>query len=131
MIPLVCRPVRNVPYAFYRLSSAIFPFESAAAHLLDQIESKDCESVSDSYLRAAEGCREYDGKVMSPLSRARMAAALGGDSCAGCGASERSRQLMPCHHVLCGACVRLARDDGDDVCPVCRAEIYDDVPMLK
>lgn len=70
------------------------------------------------------------GKALSPLSQALKAAKVGGDCCAGCSAPERSRQLTPCHHVVCMACARRARDEEESGCPVCRSHVFDDNPIF-
>lgn len=69
-------------------------------------------------------------KALSPLSQALKAAKLGGNCCAACDAPERSRQLTPCHHVVCRDCARRARDEEDDGCPVCHNQVFDDNPVF-
>lgn len=64
--------------------------------------------------------------VMSPMSRARQAAELGVDRCSGCHVAERSRQLTPCYHVVCNNCARRCREDGEDRCPTCLGQVFDD-----
>lgn len=80
---------------------------------------------------SAEGKAEgAAGKALSPLSQALKAAKLGGDRCAGCNAPERSRQLTPCHHVVCNTCARRARDEEERGCPVCGSHVFDDNPVF-
>lgn len=95
------------------------------------LRATDHEAVSLSQFTAKEGNEGgLARKALSPLSQARKAAKLGGNCCAGCSTPERSRQLTPCHHVVCRECARRARDEEEGGCPVCRSQVYDDNPVF-
>ena len=96
-------------------------------------EATENESAILSDFTATEGKEVGSaGKILllSPLSQALWAAKLGGDGCTACSAPERSRQLTPCHHVVCRDCARRARDEEKEGCPVCRSQVFDDNPMF-